>query len=188
MRTFLNRWNVTCNLVKKEVIPCRWKYPAEDEVMVNIDGSKTDSSSGYGAIIRDTGGFPVAAACGGSVPRTVLLHEMQGADLGLQLALRCKCLKIHLSTDSMALFHLFKSKNPKPPWTLIYLWRKISFLRRQFRRVRCSHVYRETNRAADWLAAKHPNEAFVELDLSELGEELSTIILEDRSLKTYFRT
>ncbi|XP_026443893.1 uncharacterized protein LOC113344037 [Papaver somniferum] len=188
VKRFLARWNVSCQLLKKKVIACTWKYPFEDEVMINIDGSRRDVSGGFGAIIRNASGDPVAAAIGGSGPETVFTIELMGAELGLKLAIKKKMTLVHIATDSMAVFNLFNIKDPNPAWIIMHLWRRIERLRSQFRRLRVSHIYKETNRAADALADMHPKENFIEIDLGAFSEELQVIIVEDKSLKVYFRS
>lgn len=139
------------------------------------------------AIIRDYLGTPLAAACGGAVPSTVVAHELQGAELGLKLENFKRFRRIHISTDSVTVFHLFSDKNVVPDWSVRHVWIRIGHLRKLFERVRFSHVYKETNRAADLLADIHPAESFVEVDPSRFDSILRKIVEEDGSRKVYHR-
>lgn len=53
-------------------------FPYNDEVMIDIDGYRKDDSGGCGAIIKDHLGTTLSAACGGSVPSTIVNHELKG--------------------------------------------------------------------------------------------------------------
>lgn len=110
----MRRWRIDCLFIMPEVIDCTWLAPSQDEVMVNIDGSKSDNSGGFGAVIRDFNADVLSAACGGSPVISVLSQELQGAELGMNLAILKNQLRIHLSTDSMAVYNLFTSPNPSP--------------------------------------------------------------------------
>ncbi|XP_026451168.1 uncharacterized protein LOC113351392 [Papaver somniferum] len=63
-RAFMRRWNIDCSFVIPEIILCTWLYPQRDEVMINTDGSRTDTAGGFGDIIRDHEAEVVAAASG----------------------------------------------------------------------------------------------------------------------------
>ncbi|XP_026441507.1 uncharacterized protein LOC113340597 [Papaver somniferum] len=161
--------------------------PEEDEVMINIDGSFKETTAGFRAVLRDHKGKVTDCATGGSEPISVATHELQGVELGLNLAIANHLPKVHLCVDSMTVFLLFNSPEPKPPWSLIHLWRRVSALLGKFQRVRVSYFYRETNRAADWLASQNPGWNVVRLTPGQFSSEFSLIHLEDSSGKLYWR-
>ncbi|XP_026420979.1 uncharacterized protein LOC113317049 [Papaver somniferum] len=74
-RRQLDAWGIDYVYKDKKVVACSWLFPSENEVMVNIDGAIKDAYAGSGAIISDHMGTPLAAACGGVVPTTVVAHE-----------------------------------------------------------------------------------------------------------------
>ncbi|XP_026377950.1 uncharacterized protein LOC113272312 [Papaver somniferum] len=81
-RSFMMRWNVECIFVLPEFISCTWLYPDEDEVMINTDGAKSDSTGGFGAITRDHTAEVIGATSGESPIISVLVHELQGVEMG----------------------------------------------------------------------------------------------------------
>lgn len=102
----LSGWGIECNFTVPLVILCTWLFPLEDEVMINIDGSKKDNNGGYGAILRDHLGTPLSAACGGIVPATIEALELQGVELGLKLDKFKRHRRLHISTDSSVVYKL----------------------------------------------------------------------------------
>lgn len=87
-REFIERWRFDCTFIVKSPIPCKWLAPKGYDVMINTDGSMNEDSAGFGAILRDTLGDPSAASYGGSPPTSVIKHELQGVEMGLQLAIK----------------------------------------------------------------------------------------------------
>ncbi|XP_026383439.1 uncharacterized protein LOC113278933 [Papaver somniferum] len=160
-RRFMHNWNINCCFTAKVALPCTWIRPEGDVIMVNTDGSKTDLSGGSGVILRDKNGDVIGCQIGGSSPISVPAHELQGVELGLMLAAFHNCQDIHGCLDSMTIYMLLKSENPKPPWNMMHIWRRVQDLLRKFKTVKFDHCFRETNRAADFLASKHPNQRFV---------------------------
>lgn len=111
--------------------------------MVNTDGSRRDLSGGWGAILRDQYGDVIADAKGGGPPISINAHELQGVELGLNLALVRGHRRIHLAIDSVTIYLLLIYKDGKPPWNMLQIWRRVVKLREVFEVFKVSHVYRE---------------------------------------------
>lgn len=60
------------------------------------------------------------------------------------------------------------------------IWRRVERLRSFFEVLKISHIYGETNRAANLLAGYHPLIKWVDVGIDELSPELCDIIREDR--------
>lgn len=186
-RYFMKNWNIYCIFTPKIWKPCWWIGPDEDEIMINSDGSLTENSAGFGALLRTRSGEVVDCAYGGSQPILVAAHELQGVKLGLRLAIEHNLSKIHIMIDSITIVLLLKMIDPKPPWNSLSIWRRVCLMLSQFERVKISHCFREINRAADFLAGIHPSCKFIRLATSQFSHDLQTILLEDSSRKVYFR-
>lgn len=82
-----------------------------------------------------------------------------------------KCRKPHICCDSMNVYRLLSGQSP-PIWSVLHIWRRIKHLQKEFSAIRYSHVYRETNRATDWLAGKHPRDSFLVIDTNCFDSEM----------------
>lgn len=154
---------------------------------VNTDGSLSDDGAGFGAIIRDEHGTALSAVEGSSGPSSITLHELQGIEAGLKLAILNGHSRISLKSDSKTSLSYLKEDGSKPPWTCHHVWESIKRLRMQFEKCSHSHNYREVNGAADLLASSRPAWNFVVVHPNSFSEELKKIIREDAMGKTYYR-
>ncbi|KAF5185754.1 hypothetical protein FRX31_024659 [Thalictrum thalictroides] len=85
-------------------------------------------------------------------PRSVIGLELQAICKGLQVCKYMGFRDIQLATDSLSAVK-YILKEWKPPWELANvlhdIWEALEELKTEV-----IHVFRETNRAADWLAAQ----------------------------------
>ncbi|XP_026419465.1 uncharacterized protein LOC113315396 [Papaver somniferum] len=146
---FMSRWSIDCIFILPETIFCTWLYPDDNEIMINTDGSKYDSAGGFGAILRDNTAEVIEAASGNDPFISGFAHELQGVELGFKMAIKKNLFRVHLATDSMAVYNLLTNPNFEPPWNVLQIWRRVKRLRERFEVCRVSHCYKETNRAAD---------------------------------------
>lgn len=187
-----HRWLATqWSLMPKFIIPKQiytsWSKPGIGEVAVNTDGSLSDNGAGFGAIIRDELGNPSSAVAGSSTPGSITLHELQGVEAGLKLAIMKGCTKVLLRTDSKTVVSYLSRDNPKPPWKCHHVLEVIKRYRNQLQSCTAVHTLREANRAADLVSSYHPNGEFVELIPSSFVEDLKQIVKEDAEGKVYCR-
>ncbi|XP_026399182.1 uncharacterized protein LOC113295037 [Papaver somniferum] len=186
-RWFMNRWKVDCIFKKTEYIECTWLGLEEDEIMINTDGSKREDSGGCGSILRDHDGDVLSAVSGGSLPLTVMDHELQGVEMGMQGVISLHKPKAHLAIDSKEVYHLFTRPGSKPPWRCLHIWRRIKKLKNTFSSLKVSHCYKETNRAADFLASLHPIVPWVEIRFDEFTTDFREILAADKLQKVILR-
>ncbi|XP_026459010.1 uncharacterized protein LOC113359627 [Papaver somniferum] len=186
-RSFVDKLRLNCEFFQVNGRFLPWLALDYDEIMVNTDGSKGENSGGCGAILSGKGGGVIAAAMGGGPPITADVHELHGVELGLNLAKVKNCRKIHITVNSMTIYNLLRKRVEKPPWRFLQAWRRITLLWNSFDSIKISHVFRETNRAADMLASYHPPIKWVDIDETEFSHELRTIIMEDREGRLYYR-
>ncbi|KAF6169886.1 hypothetical protein GIB67_034278 [Kingdonia uniflora] len=126
----------------------------------------------------------VCRGAGKVSPQIVIIHEFQGIEQGLLLAIRLAIARVILYTDSGEAIHLL-NKNGKPPWQAERLVTRIKQLMPCFSII--EQVFRETNAAADNLSKIKPAEGLIEILPSAFSNELSIIIDEDASVKFYLR-
>ncbi|XP_026399752.1 uncharacterized protein LOC113295636 [Papaver somniferum] len=132
-RRFLQNWNVECTFTVKIWKQCSWMGPEEDEVMINTDGSLKETTAGFGFVLRDHKGDVIDCAVGGCEPMFVVVHELQGVELGLNLVVLNQLPKVHVCVDSMTIFLLLNKSEPKPPRNLIHMWRRFCALLGNFK-------------------------------------------------------
>ncbi|XP_026419873.1 uncharacterized protein LOC113315838 [Papaver somniferum] len=186
-KTFMMKWNFNYTFTQIFWKQCWWIGPEEDEIMISTNGSLKETSVGYGALLRNKEGQVTDCAYGGSYHISVASHELQGVELGLNLAIENHIPKIHINLDSMAIFLLLSKADLHPPWSLIHIWRRVCALLQNFERVKFSHCYREINRATDFLASIHPEHGIVRLLQSQFSLEFQKILYEDSTRKVYWR-
>lgn len=138
--------------------------------------------------MRDDSGEVIAAAKGGGPAISVNAHELQGIELGLNLAIVRDIKKAHLAIDSMFIYFLLTKKEFTPPWNLIQIWRRVERLKTSFEVLKISQIYRETNRAPDHLASFHLSSRWVDVAIKKFSIKLCKIIREDKDGKLYPRS
>ncbi|XP_026450576.1 uncharacterized protein LOC113350658 [Papaver somniferum] len=180
-------WNCDTRFITTSQVECTWMKPVTGEVAINTDGSLSDNAAGFGAIIRDEVGTPLDVVTGSSEPLTITHHELHGVEAGLNLAVLKNHTRVSLRSDSMTAVSYLLRPNPKPPWKCHHIWESIKRLRAMFLQCSVHHTYRETNKAADFLASSHPTGDFIVIDPNNFSEELKKIVYEDAIVKVYIR-
>ncbi|OVA16176.1 hypothetical protein BVC80_8519g9 [Macleaya cordata] len=111
---------------------------------------------GYGAIVHDNTGKEIVAAAGVSErPVSNLYHKLQGVKLGLKLAKEYGCAVVEVSTNS--LYAVNVASMPYDPTLVPPLVRpimeEIQQMSSEFRFLHINYVFKDQNRAADYLAS-----------------------------------
>ena len=91
-----------------------------------------------------------------------------------------------VASDSQCVVQLLQ-RPTAPPWRLIGLIRRIERLRESFEGFQIQHVYREANRAADFLSKVLPSAKFLEIVPSSFAEDLKKIVFDDKAGRIYDR-
>lgn len=176
---------VSCDFVLPSIVLLSWFAPEMDFIMINDDGSMRLLTGGWGAVLRVSSGEVVVVAKGGGPSIFVNVHELQGVELGFNLAIVRGFKKVHLAIDSMFIYFLLTKDDFSPPWNLIQIWRRVKRMRSSFEVLKVSHVYRETNRAADHLTSYHPPIKWVDVGIEDFSPECFEIIKEDSEGKLF---
>ncbi|KAF6168993.1 hypothetical protein GIB67_038490 [Kingdonia uniflora] len=124
---------------------------------------------------------------GKSRAKTVTIHELEGIEYGLKLAIKHCILKILVYSDSKTAIQLLTYCEEEPPWRARRLVESIKRLMLSFTSIQFNHVYRECNRTADHLTKIRPPEGYLELSPDQFDEDMKKYIQEDASGKYYFR-
>ncbi|XP_026450979.1 uncharacterized protein LOC113351147 [Papaver somniferum] len=96
LRWFMSRWRINFLFIQPDIIECTWLAPANDKIIINTNGSKSDDAGSFGAILRDHNAEVLSAASGDSPPISVLAHERHGVELGLKMAIKFDKLRVHI--------------------------------------------------------------------------------------------
>ena len=134
----------------------RWRQPPMDWYVLNTDGAAKGSPgpAGGGAIIRDHRGLFVSAFSANFGHCHALKAEVMALTKGLMLARDLKIPKLEIQLDSLTCVQ-FLSHNEVIAGDYIHdIQRCRAMLLEEDWEVKVVHVYREGNRAADWLANK----------------------------------
>ncbi|KAK1307975.1 hypothetical protein QJS10_CPA09g00777 [Acorus calamus] len=159
-----------------------WTPPPIGWVKSNSDGSKGDDKYGYGAIVRDHWGDCLSAIAVRSSAASINILELKGLAYGLQLSAalpNTEALSVWVKTDSTTIKTWVQGRG-SIPWTAFRDLRLIHHLLQQFDGWRLSHIYREGNHVADFLAAARSSLGSTLFDPSQLGSDLNTLIKEDK--------
>ncbi|OVA01507.1 hypothetical protein BVC80_1513g32 [Macleaya cordata] len=111
---------------------------------------------GYGAIVYDNTGKEIVAAAGVSErPVSNLYHKLQGVKLGLKLAKEYGCAVVELSTNSLYAVNVASmpyDPTQVPPLVLPIM-EEIRQLSSEFTFLHINYLFKDQNRAADYLAS-----------------------------------
>ncbi|WVY92797.1 hypothetical protein V8G54_000170 (mitochondrion) [Vigna mungo] len=149
--------NNTSNSEVKVPIWCTWRCPPSGWVCLNTDGSvfenrRTGCSRGAcGGLVRDSAGCFLGGFSVNLGPTSVTLAELWGVVHGLKLAWDLGCKKVKVDIDSSHALGLVRHcpVGNDPAFAVV---QEINELVRKDWLVEFSHVFRESNRAADRLA------------------------------------
>ncbi|XP_042387015.1 uncharacterized protein LOC121978787 [Zingiber officinale] len=151
----------------------QWRRPDDGWFKLNTDGSSRGNpgESSYGAIVRDHSGQVVVARQGVLGEGSNIRAELMAILRGLELCVDRQLFPIWLESDSLVALHIIGSSGIS--WELREEILRIRRLVRQYG-VRCTHIYREGNAAADFLA----NQAYqVEGERVMEGQEIGGLLL-----------
>ncbi|KAF5180337.1 hypothetical protein FRX31_030076, partial [Thalictrum thalictroides] len=118
--------------------------------------------------------------------QSVLFKELQAIAIGLASAEDLRLQKVKIGSDSLRAVKAI-NKLEEPPWYCRDLVAEIQWRVHKFTSVEFNHVFRESNRATDYLAGKLGVVNQCNVFMGPPDEIRSVILSEDREDKT-FRT
>ncbi|KAF6146611.1 hypothetical protein GIB67_008897 [Kingdonia uniflora] len=135
---------------------------------------------------RGMGSTGQSTMAGSSKGVSVPYHELQGIRMGLQGAMNKGITKVCLGTDSTLAIMYIKGLT-KPPWEARWILKDILDLISMFDQFRIIHVFRESNKAADYLAGLYPGMELLLIDVNAVSAELQKIVDLDAAGHIYDR-
>ncbi|KAL6558441.1 hypothetical protein OROMI_018791 [Orobanche minor] len=135
-----------------KIFPVRWVKPVEGWWKLNSDGASKGNPgiSGAGGVIRDHLGSPCLMFSEFLGERSNNYAELYAIWRGLEFCLQRNFIKVWVECDSTLALRMINNRG-KSNWhlhgLLIKIWTIIDKME-----VRFSHIYREGNVIADWLA------------------------------------
>lgn len=132
----------------------RWKFPHDVPYVLNCDGAAKGSPgpAGGGAIIRNQQGTHVSSLAANFGHCTAFKAELFALLNGLKLAGNLKIKALEVQLDSQACVQVMQDTSPAMGECAHVINDCRSMLNNPEWRVTVVHIYREGNRAADWLA------------------------------------
>ncbi|OVA04061.1 hypothetical protein BVC80_1679g2 [Macleaya cordata] len=131
---------------------------------------------GYGAIVCDNNGKEIVAAAGVSErPVSHLYHKLQGVKLGLKLAKEYGCSVVEVSINSMYAVNIASmpyDPTMVPPYVRPIM-EEIKQMSYEFKFLHINYLFKDQNRAADYLASLGET---IKFEPHEFPEELRKIV------------
>ncbi|KAL6582730.1 hypothetical protein OROMI_004808 [Orobanche minor] len=172
-----------------KIIPVRWLKPGAGWWKLNTDGASRGNprEAASGGILRDNLGTPsfmfseFLGECSNNYA------ELYAIWRGLDLCVSRNVVKVWIETDSNTALHLIKNHN-NSHWKLLGLLNKIWNLM-DIIEVRFSHIFREGNAVADWLANEgcHRRDFFL-YNANNISRKLRGFIKLDKMSYPYIRS
>lgn len=154
------RWSIERALAythtdsRREMIGVRWCHPPMDYYALNTDDAAKGAPglAGGGAIIRDhQGGFVSALALNFGICHS-FKAEVLALSKGLDLAKELQIANLHVQLDNLACVRMLQAGDSGRNECTHILQHCLNLIKHEGWTVHVKHVYREGNKAADWLA------------------------------------
>ncbi|PKU70188.1 Putative ribonuclease H protein [Dendrobium catenatum] len=163
-----------------------WIKPNVPFIKLNSDGSVKNHCAGLGGIIRDHNGNVLAAYAGPLNKCTVITVELNALSYDIDICSNMGCNNIWLEVDAQLVIQIINNVVLGNPQNF-YLIRKIKQSLSTFN-FYISHIYREANCCADWLANLGCTlDYFQELNINSLDPMLKGMITLDKAALPYIR-
>ncbi|XP_020676828.1 uncharacterized protein LOC110095571 [Dendrobium catenatum] len=174
------------SLVSNSGRSVRWDKPKAPAIKLNTDGSVSANNAGLGGMIRDHNGKPLGIFSGPLLLCSVLTAELMALHQGLEICMKYGYQVINIEVDSKILLQVISGISVGCLQDY-YTIRKINNCLANLNYT-ISHVFREGNACADWLAkfGSHSG-VFQEHNLNNLPVPLSGMICMDKLGLPYIR-
>lgn len=163
-----------------------WRKHSFPFVKLNSNGSVNQNSAGAGGILRDHRGMILAAYASPLSSSSVITAELTALSLGIEKCIILGFFNVWIELDAHIVVQIINNLVQGNPQDF-YLIRKI---KQHLSTINftISHVYREANACADWLAKFGCQlEGFQNLDIYNLNPFLKGLINLDKTALPYIR-
>ncbi|XP_011016192.1 PREDICTED: uncharacterized protein LOC105119721 isoform X2 [Populus euphratica] len=182
----LETWSDLLGPVARSIRWCQWKRPDFGWIKLNTDGSIDSENAGIGGLFRDYEGNAICGFVSKASGHDIFLVELWAIWRGLVLALDLHIQVVWVESDSLSVVNTINRQQPysgKADACLKRIWH----LLKMFKKHKVSHSWRETNRAADYLAKMVVERDDVVLWPADFPTSLNNIIKDDAQGKVYCR-
>jgi len=131
--------------------PIRWHLPSGGAVKLNCDGTKSSSGAAAGFVLRDWKGSFILAGTRFLEQAPIIVAEATAIRDGLKAALEVGFRHIEVEGDNQVVVSAILGRITAP-WRIAPLIDDIRNLAAGSAHISFQHIYREGNRAADWIA------------------------------------
>jgi ribonuclease HI len=181
----LETWSDLLGPVARSIRWCQWKRPDFGWIKLNTDGSIDSENAGIGGLFRDYEGNAICGFVSKASGHDIFLVELWAIWRGLVLALNLHIQVLWVESDSLSVVNTINRQQPYSGKADACL-KQIRLLLKKFKKHKVSHSWRETNRAADYLA-KMVVERDVVLWPADFPTSLNNIIKDDAEGMVYCR-
>ncbi|XP_043697031.1 uncharacterized protein LOC122647780 [Telopea speciosissima] len=166
--------------------PCSWFLPPNNLWSLHCDGSLSDGRAAFGGVIRNAIGQPVAAFANQGLELCILSMELVAIHRGISLCIERGILDVSIRSDSKLAIDTISGK-VVGPWKVQPLKSRILALANDLRMKEFTHVWREQNRPADFMAAVPCDSYGVVWDPGDFPPALIHYLEQDSDFVTYYR-
>ncbi|KAI0495440.1 hypothetical protein KFK09_021741 [Dendrobium nobile] len=164
----------------------KWIKPKPPYVKLNSDGSVGPNCAGAGGIIRDQLGCILAVYIAPLQCSNAISTELMALHYGLNICIKMGITYVWIEVDAMLLNQIINNVVPSNPQNFYLISKIKSSL--TFVNFYISHIYREANVCADWLAKKGCSmHNYEKLDVRRLNPSLKGMINLDKASLPYIR-
>jgi len=129
----------------------RWSAPSGGFIKLNFDGSKSPAGAAAGFVIRNWQGGFIMAGTRFLEQATVIVAEATAMRDGIRAALNAGYRKILVEGDNQIVIKAIQNQI-HTPWRIASLMQDIRNMIISCECISFTHIYREGNMAADWMA------------------------------------
>ncbi|XP_077242442.1 uncharacterized protein LOC143882953 [Tasmannia lanceolata] len=158
----------------------------EEEIKLNVDVSLDHSGGGIGGLLRNSSGVCFAMFSELTERDTIYALELLAISHGISLVSAHGVQKMWIESGSMFAIDILNGKSDIP-WTQIQQIETIRTKLRVFNSSRITHIWCESNSAADYLSKRSCTIKGQDLDISYTSPNLLSIIEEDSQGNMYLR-
>lgn len=158
-----------------------WRHPPANIVKLNVDGLYGSSTglAACGGLFRDANGcFLQGFKCSLGVCNAIWA-ELWGLLVGLRIARQRGYLAVIVEMDSKAVVHMINMHFYENSFLQSILHDIIRFIDMPHWTIHVDHIYREANRAADFLANQGHDSSFDVTTLDSFPPAMGLILFED---------
>ncbi|XP_043696884.1 uncharacterized protein LOC122647588 [Telopea speciosissima] len=166
-------------------------------VALHCDGSLSDDKAGFGGLIRDDSGDPLAAFVGIGDDLSVLSMELMAIYRGISLCVDKGFYDVSIRSNSKLAADILNGVIIGP-WQILTLKSKIHIKARQkskkknikarlLRSKEFIHAWREQNQPADFMASFPTDPSGILWEPESFPPELAILIKQDKEFVTYYR-